>query len=233
MSGEIANIIYPPRCPGCDAPLRHGESLCADCRGSLRPRTGSSCMKCGKTIRSEEGLYCYDCSRKVHNYDRGYCIFEYEDVRESLYRFKYMGRSEYASYYAKVAYDAFGRVFKECGADALIPVPIHEKRRKKRGYNQAEELAKELSKLCGIPVMEDVCIRSKSTVPLKNLNESERINNLKKAFIIARNDVKLKTIIIIDDIYTTGSTIDAISALFRTIGVENIYFLAVAIGRGL
>ncbi len=115
----------------------------------------------------------------------------------------------------------------------MIPVPIHRIRRAKRGYNQAQEYATELSKYCGIPVMSDIIKRKKSTVPLKKLGEAERKNNLKKAFIIAPNVVKLKSIIIVDDIYTTGATIDAMARLLKEAGVDSIMFVTVAIGSGL
>ena len=119
-----------------------------------------------------------------------------------------------------------------CHADALVPVPIHKSRRYQRGYNQAEVLARELSVLTGIPLVTNLILRVHKTVPMKDLSVRERQNNLKKAFKICRNDVKLSTIIIIDDIYTTGSTIDAMSYELRKAGVERIYFMSLAIGRG-
>ena len=78
----------------------------------------------------------------------------------------------------------------------------------------------------------DIVARSKKTMPQKSLDGVQRQNNLKKAFKILKNDVKLNTIVIIDDIYTTGSTVDAMAAILRTAGVKNIYYAALAIGRG-
>ena len=86
--------------------------------------------------------------------------------------------------------------------------------------------------LTGIPLVTNLIMRVHKTVPMKDLSVRERQNNLKKAFKICRNDVKLSTIIIIDDIYTTGSTIDAMSYELRKAGVERIYFMSLAIGRG-
>jgi predicted amidophosphoribosyltransferase len=102
-----------------------------------------------------------------------------------------------------------------------------------RGFNQAEILAKELGILTGIPVETKLIRRVRKTVPMKELSSAERQNNLKRAFKISRNDVKLSTIVIIDDIYTTGSTIDAMSYEFRRMGVKHIYFMTLSIGRGL
>ena len=117
--------------------------------------------------------------------------------------------------------------------DALIPVPIHSSRMRSRGYNQAELVARELSRHSGIPVNTKLIQRVKRTKPLKSLSHSERQNNLKRAFKILQNDVKLNTIVIIDDIYTTGSTIDAMTGVLNDAGVKNVYYMALTIGRGI
>ena len=104
---------------------------------------------------------------------------------------------------------------------------------KKRGYNQAELIAGMLSKHWNIPVITNLVVRCKNTRPMKEIVGTDRQNNLKKAFKLGVNDVKLNTIIIIDDIYTTGSTIDAVAKVCREAGILNIYFLTVSIGYGL
>ncbi len=230
---KAISALFPHRCAICDEAVRPEELVCPKCVRTLKPLTGETCRKCGKRLVSTERLYCYDCSRKIHYFDRGFAIFEYADVKASLYRFKYSGRAEYAKMYAYYANRILGDTLRSLHADALIPVPIHRRRLKRRGYNQAEVLARALSAYINVPVINDLVIRRKYTVPLKKLDERGRINNLKKAFIIGSNGVKLDTIVIIDDIYTTGATIDAISRLLRESGVNNIYYITVAIGRGL
>ena len=102
-----------------------------------------------------------------------------------------------------------------------------------RGYNQAQVLAEALGKHLNIPVETDLVRRIRNTKALKALNSKERLNNLKNAFILSQNGVKLKTIIIVDDIYTTGSTIDAMSEVLLAAGVRDVYFIALAIGEGV
>ena len=230
---KIKDYLFPRRCAICDDVICSSEYICKKCGSKIRYISGDTCIKCGKSIQNSSRLYCYDCSRKIHIYDKGYSVFEYNQIKNSLYRFKYSGRAEYARYYAYTANSHLGTVLRGLGADALIPVPIHKKRLKERGYNQAEVFANELSKLLNIPVYNDYLIRKKATVPLKLLDVQERANNLKKAFIIRPNSVELETIIIIDDIYTTGATIDEISRVLRDNGVQKIYFLTVASGSGL
>ncbi len=230
---RLIDAVYPKRCPVCDAAMEPKDILCPECAVRIRPITKDTCRKCGKVLSDTDRLYCYDCSRKIHFYDRGFAVFEYTDIKQSLYRFKYSGRAEYAGFYAYAADRFVGRELRQLKPDAIIPIPIHRRRYIKRGYNQAEELARAFSGLTGIPVETGIVRRRKNTVPLKKLSEEERKNNLKNAFIIVPNDVKLERILLVDDIYTTGSTIDAVSLLLKQAGVREVYFLAVAIGAGL
>lgn len=190
-------------------------------------------MKCGKELEEEESEYCGDCARHKHLFDRGRALFAYQSMADSIYRFKYKGRQEYAAFYAACIARQLGDWIRHCEAQALVPVPIHSAKRRARGYNQAETMARELGRITGIPVETDLVKRVRRTAPMKDLSVYERQNNLKRAFKICRNDVKLSTIIIIDDIYTTGSTIDAMSYELRRAGVKRIYFVALAIGRGV
>lgn len=229
---KILDLFFPRHCTICDNIINGTEGICGTCKENIRFLTKEVCMICGKKLSKEE-VVCYDCKRKHHEFNRNFSVFEYPVIRESLYRFKYKGRAEYASYYAKAAYRLHGERLRLLQADAIIPVPLHKSRYRKRGYNQAEELAKELSLLLNVPVKTDFIKRVKSTKALKNLDVAGRQNNLKKAFLIMQNDVKLKTIILVDDIYTTGATLDEISRVCKESGVENIYSLTVAVGNGL
>ena len=112
----------------------------------------------------------------------------------------------------------------------MIPVPMYRKKQRLRGYNQAELLAREIADQRNLPLICDLVLRVKNTKPQKELEGKDREENLKKAFIITKNDVKLRKILIVDDIYTTGSTVDAIAEVLKKSGVEEIYFLSLCIG---
>ena len=229
---KITDLFFPRRCAICDRVISGEEGICNSCKKTVHSLRGATCMKCGKKV-SEEKVYCYDCTRRAHDFERNFSVFEYPVIRESLYRFKYSGRAEYAAYYAKEAYKLHGKRIMQLQADALVPVPLHKARFRRRGYNQAQELAYELSKLTGIPVCDGLIKRVKSTKALKTLDVRQRQNNLKKAFLIMQNDVKLKTIIVVDDIYTTGATLDAVAAVCKEAGIGTVYSLTVAVGNGL
>lgn len=189
-------------------------------------------MKCGKPLEKQETEFCQDCTVRSHAFDRGRSVFLYPSIAGSIYRFKYGGRREYAGFYAQEIRRQLGDAVHNWQPDALIPVPIHWKRRGARGYNQAEDLAVELGRLMEIPVRKNLVRRCRNTIPQKLLSLRQRQNNLKRAFIISQDDVKLDTIILIDDIYTTGSTVDAMAAVLKSAGVKKVFVISLAIGRG-
>lgn len=230
---RLCDLLYPRRCPVCDRPVQpFGGKICRECEGELIPVTGPVCMKCGKPLRDEEE-FCQDCLIREHVYDRGIALYTYGSIRRTLYRLKYAGRGEYADYLGEEMARRLGRRILAWKPDALVPVPLHPVREKKRGYNQAALLAGVLGRQLGVPVVNDWLIRTQNTRPQKELSGEKRRNNLKKAFKIVRDDVKLNTIVIIDDIYTTGSTVDAAALECRGAGVRKIYFAALSTGSGL
>lgn len=227
------NLLFPRRCPVCDDIVTpFGEKICSPCLHKLKLITPPYCMKCGKKVEEGEE-YCVDCKRCRHSFVRGRALYDYGSAAGSLYRFKYGNRKEYAGFFGEEIAAYLGEYVRETGAEALIPVPLHRKRKTVRGYNQAEELAKALSRCVGLPVYGKYLKRVRETKPLKQLSFHERQNNLKKAFIIRQNDVKLKVVIIVDDIYTTGSTINEITRVLLEAGVEKVYFLTLSCGASL
>ncbi len=230
----ILDLLYPRRCPVCDGAVApFGSLVCEGCEEHFRYIKAPFCLKCGKKIATQEEEYCADCQGKRHLFRCGRAVFEYKSIADSLYRFKYKGRQEYGAYYAACMAQSLSEFFKQHQVQALVPVPVHVTKKHSRGYNQAEVLAKELGKYLEIPVRCDLIKRVRKTAPMKDLSAEARQNNLKKAFKICCNDVKLDTIVIIDDIYTTGSTIDAMCTELQKVGIKNIYYVALAIGRGI
>lgn len=228
----VLQAFFPQRCPVCDriaAP--HGERFCSGCFRKMKVITPPWCMKCGKKLESE-GEFCKDCRTRRHYFTRGRALYEYSSVADSIYRFKYSGRQEYADSFGNEIADMLGDFIREADPQALIPIPLHKKRFRRRGYNQAELLAKSIGRAAGVPVATGKLVRIKNTKPLKLQNLTERQNNLKKAFIMNQNEVKLERVILIDDIYTTGSTMDEAAKALLEAGVKNIYFITIACGNG-
>lgn len=233
MRETARELLFPRRCPVCDGIVRPwGEKICPECLGSLKLLTPPWCMKCGKKLDGDEE-YCADCARISHVFDRGRALYEYRSAAWSIYRMKYGGRQEYAEFFGEEMARYLGSFVRQARPDGIVPIPLHRRRLRRRGYNQAALLALALGERLGIPVYENLLVRVKNTKPLKLQNPSERINNLKKAFNITENDVKLKTILLVDDIYTTGSTMDEAARMLRQHGAERIFFLTLACGAGI
>lgn len=227
----IPDLLFPRRCAVCDdiSDIR-GQGVCSKCLPKIVYIKEPCCMKCGKQLARQEQEYCRDCSRNKHFFIKGTALYDQGSMAEPVFRYKYGNRPEYARFYGRDLYEKKRGFLEQVKPDALVPVPIHWSRMRRRGYNQAQLIARELSKYSGIPVREKLIRRCVKTAPLKDLGPLERQNNLKKAFKICQNDVKLKTIVIIDDIYTTGSTIDAMAKAFYQSGVESVYFMTLTIG---
>lgn len=232
---KLLDWLYPARCVFCDCLLEKRENyLCSQCRGHMpEPIREPRCKKCSKPLESEEKEYCYDCTEYQHSYDRGLAVFAYRDpMKEALMRFKFHGRKEYGEFLGKLLC-MYGKTFlQQTKPQVIIPVPVHRKKKNRRGYNQAEVLAAAVSRGFSIPIRTDLVLRRKFTKAQKELNRKERKRNLKQAFYV-KNEVKdYQTVLIVDDIYTTGSTVNAIAEKLKNQGVQKVYFLVLCIGKG-
>lgn len=234
----VTDVFFPRRCPVCDEILEPENAkarIHPECQTKLYPVMGAVCMQCGRPLESQTGEYCYDCSRRPHKaICQGKSIFLYQGaVKKTMYRFKYSNKREYAEFFAEQAVAKYGPWMKEKQIEVIVPVPMYEKKRRVRGYNQAETFARALSKRTGIPVDTGLVLRVKNTKPQKELNDVERKNNLKNAFQIKENIVQYSHILVVDDIYTTGSTAEAVAEKLRKAQADHIYFMSICIGKGM
>lgn len=185
-------------------------------------------------MKSEEQEYCHDCGQHDHAYDQGRSLWIHSGaVPGAIYRFKFHNKRYYAKIFAEEMARRYGSWIKARGVEAIIPVPLHPSKRRTRGFNQAELLAEELGECIRIPVHKRVVFRIKKTKPQKALNDRERQKNLQGAFGVAASWKPARTVLIVDDIYTTGSTVHQIARMLKKAGVQKVYFLSISIGQGL
>lgn len=235
---HFMHLLFPPRCPFCDKVMFSSvflppESVCVPCGGKAERVREPVCKKCGKPLDDERQEYCFDCTHHRHEFVQGKALWVYRGVvKESIYRFKYHGRQEYAKFYAWELVRAYGGWIRRCRIEAIVPIPLFKRRQRRRGFNQAELIAREVGRQMGIPMRRDLLVRVRNTRAQKELNDEERKNNLKRAFKTTENKVQLKHILLIDDIYTTGSTMNEAATELKRSGAEEIYCLSVSIGRG-
>lgn len=223
-------LLYPKTC--CFCGKISVQEICDTCKEKVSYIKEPRCKKCGKPIRYEEQEYCLDCQKQSFHYIQGRSLWVHKGVVTwSVYQFKYHNRRIYGRFYAEELYRVYGKNLEDWGIDLIVPVPLHWRRKRKRGYNQAEIIARHLGELTGIPVDAKLVIRKKYTTPQKTLNDKERVKNLKNVFDMRKKKVRGKNILLIDDIYTTGSTIDAISKVLLEKGHNKVWFLTISIGQ--
>lgn len=226
---KILDYLYPPRCPVCDQICADG--ICSSCREKLVYIKKDFCLKCGKPLDDSRQEYCMDCKRRGHAYIQGRALFSYQGaIRKSLYRLKYANKREYARCYGEEMARCLGKWILQKKITKIVPVPLHPSRRRKRGYNQAALLAKSLGKSLNIPVDEHLLYRVKRTAPQKALTGRERKANLNNAFVSRKIVRPGERILLVDDIYTTGSTVDAAAECLIRAGKCRIYVITTAIG---
>ena len=229
----LISVFFPRRCPICDEVILYGEKICALCAKKLPYIKEPACKKCGKQLENEQQEYCGDCGRKVHYFAQGKAVFSYRaGMKLSMYRFKYSNKREYADFFAEEAVKQYGTWMERRGIEVIVPVPMYAAKRRSRGYNQAEVFAKALGREIAVPVEKNLVKRVKNTIPQKSLNDRQRKDNLKGAFQVRTNIVKYSKILLVDDIYTTGATVDAITAVLKKAGAKEVYFLSICVGEG-
>lgn len=213
---RLKRMLYPQNCLLCGELLdvRRDIPLCGQCRPERFRPSGPRCVLCGRPV-SEEGERCFGC-RMHKNVTVGRSTFLYEDaVRDSIQRFKYKGMKDYALGYARLMIYYDWEWITELGECFLVPVPIHKKRLRERGYNQAAEVARELGRLLHIPVWEGLR-RGTYTEPLKQMSAKSRREAVSGVFQLESADrMPSGTAILIDDIYTSGATIEECARTLR------------------
>jgi ComF family protein len=235
----ILDMIYPVCCPVCsEIVIPKGERICPSCREKLQYIKEPRCKKCSKPIEIEEKELCGDCEHKKFHFEKGYAVWVYDEtMKRSIANFKYHNKKEYAKFYIDEIVRLYGSVIKKLSVDAIVPVPLHPSKYRERGYNQADILAKGIGKKLELPVISKLLLRTKKTLPQKKLSDKERFRNLQEAFqynekVTDAYQGKLTKVLLVDDIYTTGSTIEACSKQLLTNGVKEVYFIILCIGKG-
>lgn len=234
LKNSFTDLLFPRRCPVCDdIVLPKGELICPGCVKKLSFVKSPTCKRCGKEISSAEREYCLDCVKHKRSFEYGKALVNYNDVsKNSMVKIKYKNKREYLDFFIEAICVRYGTGLVRMQADALVPVPVHPSRKRTRGFNQAELLADGIGEKLKIPVCAGMLCRGKKTAPQKQLNPQERLKNLEEALIPGEVPKGVKRVILVDDIYTTGSTIEACARALKRAGVEKVYFITICIGRG-
>lgn len=229
----LLDLLFPRRCPFCGA---ISEGICDECRRKAAFIEHPFCYRCGKPLAEADRELCGDCRSHRHVFRQGRALLAYDEtVREAVYSVKYRNKREYLEYFAQEMADRFQKELKIWKPQAVIPVPMHKTAQRTRGYNQAEILAGYFGKETGLPVYPKALRKIRRTANQKELDRRQRQSNLRGAFDLdarylnEKGRLPWKRVLLVDDVFTTGSTLDEAARVLRTYGVEEVYFVTICI----
>ena len=225
------NIIFPLHCSICSSGLAPNNKyfLCDDCRKKIKLITGTTCPICG------DGGYtspCQACRKRKPHYTKARARTEYEGVtRELIHKFKYGGQAHLAIPLARLISELVETDVSLRRCELVVPVPLHSRKRRERGFNQSELLAENVVKRFRMRICKDELVRTVYNQPQINLDRPGRLKNVRGIFRVRRPDVfKAKRILLIDDVFTTGSTVNECSKVLVQAGAKEVSVLTVARG---
>jgi ComF family protein len=219
---NIIDIIFPPKCLICEEMIHDMGGLCSECWVKIDFTSEPACSICNYPFPYEAtlGSICGYCVKKRPIYDRAYSVFRYnEHSKILLHRFKYGDKTFLAPYFAQWILRSAGKSLES--ADFLVPVPLYYKKLYSRLYNQSALLAMHLSKYTNIKFLPLVLQKTKDTSSQTGLEREKRLKNVINSFSVDNNYLDLikgKNIVLIDDVMTTGATINECSKILLSKG---------------
>jgi len=232
---KIIDFIFPPQCYICKEML-HGENgLCFKCISKINFITNPKCYYCGRPFEfklsqneKSKHLLCAKCLTKKPKFDRCISAVRYDNISKKLILpFKHNDKTQLANLMGKIMFNTGKELLKE--TDIIIPIPIHFTRLLKRKYNQASLIGNIISKLSKKEIQHNNLVRIVATKSQGHLNQEQRKQNIHNAFTVRNpKNIKGKTILLIDDVYTTGVTANECAKTLKKHGAKKVFVLTFA-----
>jgi ComF family protein len=218
------DIIYPLNCGGCDAP---GSTICRDCLDTFLPVDDKiSCPLCGRPVGAP--LMCGGCMSRKHYFSAGHFGFLFSDrLRDALLAFKFRDRKDVGRFLLSLLSEKLKTL--SARYDVIVPLPVTEGRLRERGFNQTYVLSEEIARIMNKPIDCRSLVKTRETEDQYTLGRNERRRNLRGAFAVKNNEnIKGRRILLVDDLFTTGSTVsEASKALLQAkTGCVEVFALA-------
>jgi ComF family protein len=210
------DLLFPPRCALCG---RDGTLLCEPCIAALPRAAGTRCERCWMPIRSA-GV-CRHCAEAPPSFVSLRAAFVMDGgSRRLAHELKYEGMTSLAAPMGSLMVESLGATID---SEVVVPVPLHSSRERTRGYNQAALLARQVARLAGMSLLDRAVRRTRSTTPLtKTMHREERLAIMRDAFSARRDDLAGRAILLVDDVVTTGATLDACSEALMAAGAARV-----------
>ena len=225
LSAHIDAVLlpyFPTRCFLCNDKCTQKKILCQDCVRNL-PFLSATCELCATTLTASVERLCGACLISPPAYDRLITLFEYHyPINSFIIRLKFHQQLRYARLLGELFADTLQKYYQHRPLpECIIPVPLHADRLKERGFNQSTEIAKPIAKILGVPIVHHVAYRTKSTLSQSKLPKKIRKQNIQAAFLV-RNQPPFQHIALLDDVTTTGQTLQELSKTLKAAGVITI-----------
>ena len=224
LKGVALDLLFPRFCVGCG---KEGNFLCVSCENSLSRIEAPICLKCGRP-QTNSGILCSSCANWQADIDGIRSPFQFEGViRKAVHEFKYNNLHAITGRLARLLSDYLNANL--LNYDVVAPVPLHSRRLKERGYNQSALLAKELGRLTGKTVNERSLIRTHYNLPqAKTSNVEQRRQNVVGVFACQNDELRHKHVLLIDDVSTSGATLNACASVLKAAGAKSVWGLTLA-----
>ncbi len=231
----LLDMLYPRRCIGCGGPPAEPyRFICWDCWSDARKVEPPFCDRCGDPVAGavDHGFICYACSAEEPAFDGARSAARYDGVvGEALRRLKYGNGLWLAPDMAEILDRCLRAEYPALAFDLVVPVPLHPVRRRSRGYNQSAALAKALGRRIGRPAPSGVLRRIHPTATQTNLTAKQRLSNVQNAFQSGRTGrLDGRRVLLVDDVMTTGATVNACAKALKKGGAQSVHVLTVARG---
>lgn len=232
---EALEMVYPRSCCGCGAALAGTDDngLCWDCRSDSSALAPPWCEVCGLTVagRVDHAFICADCQEVAPSFTRARSLYRYEGgVREAIHALKYRGDFSVIPDLSRILLAGLRTYMEDVEHLVLVPVPLHRKRKLHREFNQGEELIRGMRKLDGSLQVWTGVKRVKNTDTQTRLSKAGRKANVRNAFQVKRGSSLPERVVLVDDVMTTGATLDACAKALKKAGVQEVNALTLARG---
>ena len=237
ISEAILELFFPPRCGICEKiqprfSFKDKTYLCSDCRKKLHfvRDFSSNCKKCSRPIE-HDSLICYVCQVTQKHFDAAFsCTIYKSEIREALLLYKFGDSRHKYRAFAEIMLNEMKNISPFPNIDVICQVPSGKKRKKKRGFDHTLEITKYIARKTGLSHSPKAIIKLKDTIPQSKLNFKERQEAVKGAFKInIPSDIRGKSVLLIDDIYTTGATASEVSKILKRAGAKSVFVLTLCI----
>lgn len=227
----LLSLLYPKRCGFCNKIIAESKHyLCNNCLSEIK-FIENSCKKCGKPLLVGYDEICSNCRSIRHYFDRAYSAAQYKGaLKKAIIKYKFYKKKEIVNAFIEIIMPKLEEIGN---IDLVMGVPLHSEKLKERGFNQSEVLARLIAQKKGWDFDNTSLVRVRKTKSQAGLPKRKRLKNLKGAFKVIDNaKIKYKSILLIDDIYTTGATVSECAKILKKSGADKVYVLTIASGEG-